>query len=565
MSKIKSIIVTDFTADALKGYLNNDTCYPLVNAKITPFAQVMQSYFKRFPEFGKNKINFAVVWTRPEGVIESFMRFANYQSASINEILADVNEYCRFLIGLQDKVKLVFVPTWIFPTYHRGHGMLEMRKDLGIRNILMQMNLMLSDKLNETKNIYLLNAQRWIESVGSDAFDSKLWYLAKIPFDAAIFKEAAKDIKSALRGIFGVARKMIIVDLDNTIWGGSVGEIGWEKLKLGGHDPVGEAFVDFQRALKSFINRGILLGIVSKNEPSVVLDAINNHPEMCLRLNDFSAWAINWEDKAKNIIRLASNLNIGLESIVFIDDNPLERARVKESLPEVFVPEWPKNKMLFRETLLNLSCFDTPSITEEDLAKTRMYMSFISRKGQQIKMKSVNTWLKKLFIKVKIDELQDVDIERVTQLLNKTNQMNLTTRRLIASELDIWAHKRNHKLWTFRVSNKFGDLGLVGVVSLGINRKEGRIVDFVLSCRAFGLRIEEAMLIATIRYSQSVGLIKVQAKYISTPKNKPCLNFWRKTIFEFDKKRNIFFYSPGKTHYFPRYITIVDNRRSDPC
>jgi len=185
--------------------------------------------------------------------------------------------------------------------------------------------------------------------------------MGKLAFGNEVFKEAVKHVKSSLRGIRGKARKIVILDLDDTLWGGIVGDLGWRDLNLGGHDPVGEAFVDFQKTLKSLLNRGIILGIVSKNEESVALDALQNHPEMVLRPDDFAGWKINWSDKAMNIVELVAELNLGLDAVVFIDDNPVERACVKETLPDVLVPEWPEDRMLYKKALLDLDCFNSLS------------------------------------------------------------------------------------------------------------------------------------------------------------------------------------------------------------
>ncbi|GAH76368.1 unnamed protein product, partial [marine sediment metagenome] len=178
-----------------------------------------------------------------------------------------------------------------------------------LKNTLMHMNLRLSDNLENVNNVFVLDAERWFQGVEADIFNPKLWYMGKIPYGNTVFKKSTLDIKSALQSIAGNAKKIIIVDLDDILWGGIVGDVGWKNLRLGGHDPIGEAFVDFQKALKTYKNRGILLGIASKNEESVALEAISSHPEMVLALKDFAGWRINWEDKALNIIELMKELN----------------------------------------------------------------------------------------------------------------------------------------------------------------------------------------------------------------------------------------------------------------
>ncbi len=527
----KGLLISNFTIDNFAGYLNNDEDLPRVKSVIAPFDQVIQVLADKDSDCWKNKADFTVVWTRPESVIRSFNHILDYRNISIEKLLAEVDEYSSLLLSIRDRVKFVFVPLWVFPSYHRGSGMLDMKTGVGISNTLMRMNLRLSENLDKASGVYLLNTQRWTNIAGKNAFNPKLWYMGKIPFGNEVFIESAKDIKSALRGITGDSRKLIILDLDDILWGGITGDLGWENITLGGHDPVGEAYVDFQRALKSLINRGIRLGIVSKNEEAVARETIRKHPEMVLRLDDFAGWKINWQDKAQNVAELVSDLNLGLQSAVFIDNSPVERARVREALPEVFVPEWPEDRMLYKSTLFNLHCFDFPSISKEDLGRAGMYATERQRKELKRKVGSLDEWLKSLRIKVKVEELNEISLQRTVQLLNKTNQMNLATRRMTESELLVWARQPNHKLWTFRTSDKFGNSGLTGIISLEVKDKTGRIVDFILSCRVMGRKIEETMLYTAIKYMQFIGLDEIYAKYIPTPKNKPCLEFLKKSGF----------------------------------
>ncbi len=525
------LLISDFTIDVFSGYLQNEAGSPEVMTTAAPFGQVIPVLVDKTMECWKSKHDCAVVWTRPEAVVKTFGRLLDYQMVPTTDVLAEVEEYTKALKTLRDRVSTVFVPTWVYPTYHRGHGMLDMKAGTGLANTLMRMNLKLAEALDDTGNMHLLNTQKWIETVGKHAFSPKLWYMGKIPFANNVFKMAAHDVKAALRGLMGESKKLIVVDLDDTMWGGIVGDLGWENIRLGGHDPFGEAFVDFQKALKSFKNRGILLGIVSKNEESVALKAINSHPEMLLRTDDFAGWKINWENKAQNIVDLANELNLGLQSVVFIDDNRVERAWVRDNLPEVFVPEWPADVMLYAKTLLELDCFDTPSVSEEDLKRAEMYRIEKKRQDAKTPIGSLDDWLKTLEITVTVEKLNSANRQRTAQLFNKTNQMNLTTRRLAESELQQWKQEENRMLWTFRVADKFGDSGLTGIASLEIDGDTGRIVDFILSCRVFGRKIEETMVYTVIEYAKTTGLKSVTVRYLPTPKNKPCLEFWKRSGF----------------------------------
>lgn len=558
----KGILISDFTIDNLSNCLKNDGDSPLVDITVAPFGQVSSVLMQKDLDCWKSNLDFAVIWTRPESISKSFHDLLLYKNASIKAILKEVDEYSSLILSVLDRVKCIVVPMWVFPSHHRGFGMLDMKTGVGIANTLMHMNLRLSENLDKTSNIYVLNTQKWIELAGKKAFNPKLWYMGKIAFGNEVFMEAVKDIKSALRGISGNAKKLIILDLDDTLWGGIVGDSGLENIKLGGHDHIGEAYVDFQLALKSLTNRGILLGIVSKNEESIALETIQKHPEMVLRMEDFAGWKINWQDKAQNIVDLVTELNLGLQSVVFIDDNPVERARVREALPEVFVPEWPEDKTLYKSTLLSLHCFDTPSISTEDLDRTKMYVAERQRKNLKKNVGSLDEWLKTLDIKVKIEELNKTNLQRTVQLLNKTNQMNLSTRRMKESELVKWVEQNDHKLWTFRVSDKFGDSGLTGIISLEVENKtgRGRITDFILSCRVIGRKIEGAMLHSVTRYAQSIQLNEIYAKYIPTSKNNPCLEFWKRSGFEHNPEDNVFIWNTKDDYVLPACIQIDEER-----
>ncbi len=540
-------------------YLDSDADSPLITSITSPYDQVVQVLTNFNLECWKNNPDCVVVWTLPESVIESFNQIVNYKSVPFENILKEVDEYSSLLLNMSKRIKSILVPTWTFPTSYRGYGILDMKKQFGIANILMHMNLRLSDNLDTASNIYVLNAQKWNEAAGNKAFNSTMWYMGKIPFGNEVFKEAVKDIKAALRGLSGETRKLIIVDLDDTLWGGILGDLGWENINLGGHNHIGEAFRDFQHTLKSLMHRGILLGIVSKNEEAVALDAIRNHSEMVLKVEDFVGWKINWEDKASNIIALAKELKLGLQSVVFIDDSPVERLRVRESLPEVFVPDWPEDKMLSKRMLLSLRCFDTPFISTEDRGRAYMYRTEQKRSDLQKNIRSFDEWLKTLNIKVKIEKLDKSNVQRAAQLLNKTNQMNLSTRRLTEAELLNWTEQDNRELFAFRVSDKFGDSGLTGITSIEIKGNEAQIIDFILSCRVMGRKVEETMVFSAVNYAKFAGAVRIWAHYIPTEKNKPCVEFWKISGFLYIKKDNYFSWDLNTKYSLPESIEIIDD------
>lgn len=551
----KGLVISDFNADNLAALLNNAPEPPGVEVRTAPFGQVYQALMGEDPALWGGDPDFAVIWTRPEGVVPSFAAALEYERVGLEQALQEVDQYAELLLGIKERVKYAFIPTWTLPGYHRGYGLLNMKEGLGLANLLMRMNLRLAERLEPAGNLYLLDAQPWIETAGRQAYSPKLWYMGKIGFSTEVFKGAAGDIKAAIRALFGHAKKLIVLDLDDTLWGGILGDEGWENLSLGGHSPVGEAFVDFQRALKALTRRGIILGIASKNDEAVALEAIQKHPEMVLRQDDFAGWRINWSDKAQNIVDLAQELNLGLQSVVFIDDNPVERARVREMLPEVLVPDWPEDKTLYKKALLSLDCFDTPVISAEDAERTKMYVTERKRSEMKREVGSLDAWLHSLEIQVRVEPLNETNLPRAAQLFNKTNQMNLTTRRMTAEELKEWADEEGHRLWTVRVADKFGDSGLTGILGVELDGERAVISDYLLSCRVMGRKIEETMVALAVQYARQQGASEVLAVYRPTPKNRPCLEFWQRSGFSCEADQ-VFRWSTAHPYPFPEQVRV---------
>ena len=555
------LLVSNFNIDVLKAALEASTGEPKIRAHIAPYDNVVATLINGASPVWTDGLDAVVVWTQPESISEGFRKRINFELVDMKQILDEVDAFASLLRNCSHRARLVLVPTWQGPAYHRGYGILDLRKHVGLTRALVEMNCRLAQQLDSAANVYVLDSSRWMVQEGSHAFSSKLQYMAKVPFGNAVFKAAAQDVGTALMAAFGAARKLLVLDLDDTLWGGVVGDVGWEELVLGGHDPVGEALVAFQKAVKSLRNRGVLLGIVSKNQEEIALEAIEVHPEMVLRRTDFAGWRINWNDKAQNIVELADELKLGLQSVVFFDDNPVERARVCDTLPEVLVVDVPNDKMAYRDVLMGLRCFDSAQMSAEDYARADMYAEEQERRVLRRKFGSLDEWLKSLDMKVHVEQLSPANLKRTTQLLNKTNQMNLSTRRLTEPELLQWARAPDHQLWTFRVEDKFGDSGLTGILSLEIIDHTARIVDFVLSCRVMGRRVEETMQSVAVECAKARKLNRVLATYQPTKKNCPCLEFWTKSPFSLNPDGNTFSFDVSEPFPEPECVTITFGKK----
>ncbi len=501
---MRGLLIADFSIQELAAHLASpDPLGPEITALNAPFGQVVQTLHGLRQGTAEQGLDFALVWSRPE-MIGAFEKRLRGERVSLDTILAEVDTFAEQLRTAASAGPPLLVATWTLPPYERGLGMLDLGRD-GLGGAVQRMNLRLADALEGASGIQILRADRWLQAGGPTAVSAKLWYLGKVGFSRSVFAEAAKDVRAALRGLRGEARKLIVLDLDDTLWGGILGEVGGEGLRLGGHDALGEAFVDFQVRVKALAGRGVLLAIASKNDEATALEAIERHPEMVLRASDFAAHRIHWGDKAGSIAEIARELNLGLASVVFIDDSPVERARVREALPEVLVPDWPEDQMQYATALLQLGCFDTPSLTPEDAVRTELYAEEKERESLRGQAGSLEDWLRGLQIRVRFGRLDPVSLPRAGQLLNKTNQMNLRTRRMGEAQLWEWAQAPHHELWTIHVRDRVGDAGLTGLLGLATGGEAVEIVDYVLSCRVMGRRVEETLLWAAGRRTRALG------------------------------------------------------------
>jgi len=531
------ILISDFNLETLARILRNSTAQSASNVVVAPYGQVFQSLvgLHQPADPASAAQNIAILWTQPQSLIKAYADAASFAPYDKDTAWSEVDAFADVVVRAARSLRALFISRWTVPHTERGLGPLAYKPEIGARLLLDQMNARLAERLSEQPNVFFLDPDRWISEAGGDsAWNPVLWYAAKSPFTAKVFQSACNDITSYSSALEGRTKKLIILDLDDTLWGGVVGETGWQGLTLGGHSHAGEAFQDFQRALKALTRRGILLALCSKNDEAVALEAIDNHPEMILHRDDFASWKINWRDKASNISALLEEINLSPEATLFIDDNPSERGLVSDALPQVTVPDWPKNPSLYTSTLKSLDCFDTVTVSDEDRQRVGSYAAERKRRDMLTSgtEETTSDWIERLEITVAVEQLSVTNLTRTTQLFNKTNQMNLTTRRMTESELTAWASKPNRHLWTFRVSDRFGDYGLTGIISGEHIHDTVTITDFILSCRVMGRKVEAAMVHHVYEWAKAQGAKHLEAHFEPTDRNRPCLDFWNASGFD---------------------------------
>ena len=374
--------------------------------------------------------------------------------------------------------------------------------------------------------VHVLDLDAAIARVGRLAsWNPAMYHLAKIEWSGPGLEAAGELLARALCALARPAKKCLLLDLDNTLWGGIVGEDGVDGLKLQPGDPAGEAFLDLQRAVLDVKARGIVLGVVSKNNREDVLEVFERC-ELPLKLDDFAATRINWEHKHVNIASIAEELNIGLDSIVFADDNPIECELVRQMLPAVEVIALPKDPAAYADVLLDCWHFDKLSLTEEDAHKTEHYRENAARAGARRSATDLGSYLESLGTCVEIGRATDRELRRLHQLFCKTNQFNLTTRRYTPAELKRFADTEDWLFEWIRVRDIFGDLGVVGAWLVRLDEREPEIDSFVLSCRALGREVETAACNHIKERVFAAGAEALVGRFLPTRKNLPAAGFY---------------------------------------
>jgi FkbH-like protein len=382
--------------------------------------------------------------------------------------------------------------------------------------------------------LLLLDIAAWAARVGSrNWFDPALWHHAKQdvrPQAAALFGDI---VARKLAAVLGRSRKCLVLDLDNTLWGGVIGDDGLDGIVLGQGSASGEAFLAFQQYAKKLSERGIILAVCSKNDETVARHALANHSEMQLRDGDFACIVANWQDKAGNLRAIARTLNIGVDSLVFADDNPAERDLVRRELPEVAVPEMPEDPAYFPYVIADAGYFESAGLTAEDLTRSRQYQENLGRGRLKSEASDMASYLKGLDMTLTVGAVDSAQLTRTVQLINKTNQFNLTTRRY--SEADIvrlMQRDTTVAIWG-RLTDRFGDNGLITVI-IAIPGEGGswRLDTWLMSCRVLGRQVEQAMLGTVAERCGQLGAVALCGEYIRTPKNGMVADHYAKLGFE---------------------------------
>ncbi len=409
--------------------------------------------------------------------------------------------------------------------FYTPNGILESKSEFGFHEMIEEINNSLRNLSKTHKSVYMYDFTKFVSKFGEkNIFDYRQFHLGDIQISFKFIPSLANDLMSYLKPISGINKKCIVLDLDNTLWGGIVGEDGFDGIELG-HTSTGKAFVEFQKELLSLWNQGIILAINSKNNFDDAIQVIRTHPNMILRENNFANIQINWNDKAENLKNIADEINIGLNSIVFCDDDKLNQERIKQEFPEVLTLELPSDPSQFVPILKDINDFNVLQRTDEDKQRGLIYSQQRERQNLQRSISNLDDFLKELDITVKLKKSNEFLIPRISQLTLKTNQFNLTTRRYQEEQIRSITNNTNFSVGCAQVLDKFGDNGITGVYIIKKHETFWFIDTFLLSCRIMGRGIENAILSQILKDAKANGVEIIKAKFIPTQKNKPAETF----------------------------------------
>jgi FkbH-like protein len=425
----------------------------------------------------------------------------------------------------------VILHSFARPTYP-ALGIYDRRVGAGQIDSIDRLNALVRSEAARRTDVYVLDVEQLVIEIGSSAFfDRRMYAIAKVPYGSEALSRLALEHVKYLRAFLGRAKKVLVLDADNTIWGGIVGEDGLDGIRLDS-DSAAAGYLELQRHVAELGRKGVVLALNSSNERADVLEVFAKRPEMLLRAADFAVIVANWEDKAENLLGIARTLDLSLDSFVFVDDDPVQCARVRGALPEVVVVELEGDPFSFAPRLARAGWFDTLALTDEDRRRNELYRADVKRHELEQVAESSEEFVSSLGVHLFISRLARGGLARAASLTQRTNQFNLTTRRYTEPQLRDVLVDPASSAFTVRLVDRFGDIGVIGLVLL---RREGprALIDvFLMSCRALRRRVEDSMLAFAVSQALRSGATEVIGTYAPTAKNAQTATFYPDHGFE---------------------------------
>lgn len=479
----------------------------------------------------------------------------------LDEILEKTKSEIDLVLKYLEKTSLILINN--FTSLH--FCSFNIRKN-NLEKLADQLNQYLENKISA--NVMLVELEKVIANVGVErCLDLRYYYSSKALYTIDFFKAYTEYIKPFIMSANGKAKKALIFDCDNTLWKGILGEDGFDNIEMSSRTKDGAVFAEIQALALAFNKQGILIGLCSKNNPGDVDKVIKSHPDMQLRDEHITINKINWSDKVSNLKEMAKELNIGLDSFVFVDDSSFEVNLIKEQLPEITVLQVPKRLYEYPKMIReNVGLLYNLSFTAEDRKKIEMYRQQVKRETVKKEFTDIEDYLASLELKMTIYQDDESIIPRISQMSQKTNQFNLTTKRYTEGDIKNFIEDGNSKVYAFSVSDKFGDGGVTGlcIINFQYEAQSAEIDTLLMSCRIIGRNVEYAFIDCIIGMVKEKNINVVKAKYIKTQKNEQVKTFYDKCLFCLnDESNSVRNYTLDIGKYEPKqlnYIKVINGR-----
>lgn len=474
----------------------------------------------------------------------------------------EVRNLCAIWDKIKDKYNCPIIQNNSEMPLENTFGNLSVMHLNGVVNFVTKFNSKLISQIKIRNSIYIHDINKLSSDIGLKNWHDKLfWHSYKYALSYNVIPNYAHSLSKIIGAIFGKSKKCLILDLDNTLWGGVIGDDGLNGIQIGKETPLGESYSEFQSYIKELKSRGVLLAVCSKNDRDIAVEGFN-HPDSILKVDDFVSFFTNWMPKNNNILAIAKEINIGLDSIVFIDDNPAERALVRSELPSVEVPEVGEDIAKFIEILDGGKYFEPISLSDEDLKRTEYYKDNITRVKAKDNFSNYGAYLESLEMSAQISSFQAIYLDRITQLINKTNQFNLTSRRYSFDELKKISKSKGYISIFGKLEDKFGDNGIVSVIIGNVSNHNLDIDLWIMSCRVFKREMEFAMFDKLVDISLKHKVKTITGTYIKSDRNSIVKQLYPELGFELihkEEQKNIWNLNVNSKYKKKnKYVSIFD-------
>jgi FkbH-like protein len=450
----------------------------------------------------------------------------------LGKLEAELDQFRSVWQEIKNKYGCIIIQNNFELPFTRVLGNLDFSDFHGKTNFIMQLNLAFAEYSQGQQGFYVNDINYLSARFGLEKWhDKTFWYSYKYALSYDAISLLAHNVATIIKAVYGKSKKCLVLDLDNTLWGGVIGDDGANNIKLGKESAVAEAFSAFQGYVKELKERGVILAVCSKNDVALASEGFN-HPDSILKLDDFASFKANWEPKHNNLQLIAEEINIGADSLIFVDDNPAEREIVRAQLPNVEVPEMGDDVIKFIEHLDREGYFEPANLSADDIKRAAYYQNNLQRENTKAIFANYGEYLNSLDMKAEISAFTAVYQDRITQLINKTNQFNLTTNRRSAPEVEAISNNLQYITLYGRLVDKFGDNGLVSVMVGSINGDALQLDTWLMSCRVIKREMELVMFDSFVERCILRGLKEILGYYYRTAKNEMVADHYSRLGFE---------------------------------